>query len=210
MALVEFKIDRSQYAELEKTLARRTYDESGDYALTPFNVQSRNYRSNFRDNWAPGEIYIQGDVIRTPINASPESYYFTAVAWRCKAALAIALKVEFLVTAAPAWSTTADNVVDGEITWEYTPLPNFNQGVYSFSSGDAAFENLTLDDHVRLDGMLAYGVEAGKAYVRGYEIEKLATQYLAANKSRDLPAGSESLADFLGIELFNRNELLMD
>ena len=27
------------YSELEKTLARRTFDESGDYTITPFNLQ---------------------------------------------------------------------------------------------------------------------------------------------------------------------------
>lgn len=31
-----------QYAELEKTLARRTYDESGHYTVRPFNVQVQN------------------------------------------------------------------------------------------------------------------------------------------------------------------------
>lgn len=191
---VLFKIDRSQYAELEKTLARRTYDESGDYALSPFGVQPRNYRNNFRNGWAPSEKYIQGDVIRTTINNSVDFYYFTAT---------IAGQSS---TSAPIFSTEADFVSDNQVRWEYTPLPKFNQGVYTFNSGDDVYSQFTLDDHIRLDGMLAYGVEAGKAYVRGYEIEKLATEYLPANKSRDLPAGSEALADYLGVPDFNRNE----
>jgi Domain of unknown function (DUF4815) len=191
---VIFKIDRSQYAELEKTLARRTYDESGDYALSPFGVQPRNFRNNFRNSWAPSEKYIQGDVIRTKIDNSVDFYYFTAT---------IAGQAG---TSIPSFSAESDFVTDNQVRWEYTPLPIFNQGVYSFNSGDDTYAQFTLDDHVRLDGMLAYGVEAGKAYVRGYEIEKLATEYLPVNKSRDLPAGSEALADYLNVPDFGRNE----
>ena len=33
---VQFLVDKTQYAELEKTLARRTYDESGDYTVRDF------------------------------------------------------------------------------------------------------------------------------------------------------------------------------
>ena len=32
------------YGELEKTLARRTYDESGDYTITPFNLDLKIHR----------------------------------------------------------------------------------------------------------------------------------------------------------------------
>ena len=192
---VLFKIDRSQYAELEKTMARRTYDESGDYALSPFGVQPRNFRNNFRNEWAPSEKYIQGDIIRTKINNSLDFYYFTAT---------IAGQSS---TSTPIFSAEADFITDNQVRWEYTPLPIFNQGVYTFNSGDETYSQFTLDDHIRLDGMLAYGVEAGKAYVRGYEIEKLATEYLPVNKSRDLPAGSEALADYLNVPDFGRNEL---
>ncbi len=190
---VLFKIDRSQYAELEKTLARRTFDESGDYALSPFGIQPRNYRNNFRNGWAPSEKYIQGDVIRIKIDNSFDFYYFTATISGQSS------------TSTPVFATELDFITDNQVRWEYTPLPIFNQGVYSFNSGDETYSQFTLDDHVRLDGMLAYGVEAGKAYVRGYEIEKLATEYLPVPKSRDLPAGSEALADYLNVPDFARN-----
>jgi len=32
------------YGELGKTLARRTYDESGDYTITPFNLDLKAHR----------------------------------------------------------------------------------------------------------------------------------------------------------------------
>lgn len=195
---VLFKIDRSQYAELEKTMARRTYDESGDYALSPFNIQVRHYRNNYRLDWAGTEKYIQGDVIRTRINSSLDYYHFTCT----KSGISTS------DTSPPNFSTDPLDgyVTDGTVYWEYTPLPLFNQGVYTFTAGDEAYSNFTIDDHIRLDGMLAYGVEKGKAYVRGYEIEKLATEYVPSNKARYLPAGSSHLADFLNTPTYFREE----
>ncbi len=40
---IQYKIERSSYAELEKTLARRTFDESGNYEVNKFKVSSREH-----------------------------------------------------------------------------------------------------------------------------------------------------------------------
>ena len=183
---VEFKIDRSQYAELEKTLARRTYDESGDYTLSPFNIQTREYRNNLRGDWASQEKFIQGDLIKVSDGAAG-FWYFVAVTSGISS------------QNRPIFSITADSIADNQVSWEYVLFPNFNQGINTFTAGDAAYSSFTLDDHIRLDGMLAIGVEGGKAYVRGYEIEKLATEYLAIEKSRNLPAGSVALAEYFNV-----------
>lgn len=43
--------DKSQYAELMKTIARRTYDESGDYTLNPFKLYFKeHYKEDENDN----------------------------------------------------------------------------------------------------------------------------------------------------------------
>ena len=82
---IQHKIDKASYAELEKTLARRTYDESGNYEVNKFKLSVRehlNSGSNFGvyeqligapvdgvtygndDNFVavidPGKAYIQG------------------------------------------------------------------------------------------------------------------------------------------------------
>lgn len=184
---VEFKIDRSQYAELEKTLARRTFDESGDYALSPFNIQVREYRNNLRGDWAAQEKFIQGDLIKVPDGSGVGFWYFVAVTSGLSG------------QNRPSFSTTADSIADNQISWEYVLFPNFNQGINTFTAGASEYSAFTLDDHIRLDGLLALGVEAGKAYVRGYEIEKLATEYLTTEKSRNLPAGSQALSDYFAV-----------
>ncbi len=41
--IIKNKILVTEYSELEKTLARRTYDESGDYTVTPFKLDVREF-----------------------------------------------------------------------------------------------------------------------------------------------------------------------
>lgn len=184
---VQFKIDRTVYAELEKTLARRTFDESGDYTLSPFGIQVKNYRNNIRGNWFGNEKFVQGDILEIP--AANSTLYF------------VAIRSGISASTRPAFENFAnvDNFVDGGVIWEYTQTPKFNNGVYTFTAGDTSFANFTLNDHIRLDGMLAYAIEEGKAYVKGFEIEKISTEFIPAFKSRNLPAGSSALAEYFGV-----------
>jgi hypothetical protein len=71
---IQFKKDRATYAELEKTLARRTFDESGNYEVNKFKLSAREHKDNGtnygvyadgRDDKFvmvvdPGKAYIQG------------------------------------------------------------------------------------------------------------------------------------------------------
>ena len=99
---IQHQVDKSSYAELEKTFARRTYDESGDYEVNKFKISTREHYNNGTN-----------DGLYSPTPASPIS------------------------------------------------------GV---TYGNADKFVISLDP--------------GKAYVRGYEIESVATQYVSANKAR--------------------------
>jgi hypothetical protein len=50
------------YSEIEKTLARRTFDESGDYTITPFraSVAKSANDANYILNIEPGKAYVKG------------------------------------------------------------------------------------------------------------------------------------------------------
>jgi len=50
------------YSEIEKTLARRTFDESGDYTVTPFraSVSKSQDANNYIINIEPGKAYVKG------------------------------------------------------------------------------------------------------------------------------------------------------
>ena len=89
------KVRNTDYSVLEDTFARRTFDESGDYSVRPFDVDIR------------------------------------------------------------------EHLISGT-----------NRGIYTSGTGG-------------LSSKLAVGLSPGKAYVKGYEIETLATQYVDVEKARD-------------------------
>jgi hypothetical protein len=100
------QVTSTAYNVLEDTLARRTYDQSGDYTVVPFTIDMR------------------------------------------------------------------ENLLSGT-----------NRGIYtSVQGGDAT--------------KLAAGISSGKAYVKGYEIQKLATTYVNIDKARDYSTASNYKTNF--------------
>jgi len=198
---VIFKLDRTEYAELEKTLARRTYDESGDYTLKPFPIKPREYRSNYRGNWSPATAYVQGDIIQIVTNGVNIDYYVCTND---------GISLSNQPTFSPALAVIQDGTQANPLLWEYVKLPIFNNGVNQFLGGDDneyilgensyTIQDFTINDHKRLSSMIMYAIEPSKAYVRGYEIEKITTEYVPAFKSRNVPAGSNALCAYLGVE----------
>ena len=93
--ILQNRVRTTEYAVLEETFARRTYDESGDYTVRPFDIDVR-------------EHLISGN----------------------------------------------------------------NRGIYTSGNGGDATK-------------LAIGMSPGKAYVKGYEIEKLGTTFIDVDKARD-------------------------
>jgi hypothetical protein len=148
-------VNTTQYNVLEDTLARRTYDEAGNYTVTPFNIDVREARTNDRGSWAASPTaYLIGDIVTNNGN------YYTS-------------KNSGTSGTAVAPTHTSGSVYDGSgntgIQWEYTPKPYFNRGINLDGSDD----------------QLAIGFEPGKAYVQGYEITKVATEYVYIDKCRD-------------------------
>ena len=99
--ILQNRVRTTEYAVLEDTLARRTYDESGDYYIKPFEIDVREHLKD--------ETSTNQDIVR---------------------------------------------------------------GIYTSANGGDTSK-------------LAIGLSPGKAYVKGYEIEKLATTYLNVDKARD-------------------------
>ena len=148
-------VNKTEYSELEKTFARRTFDESGNYDVRPFTADVREARNNNRGQWVSGMAILRGDVV---VN---NGIYYTA-------------KTESGTTANTAPAHTNGSVWDGGglnngIEWEYTEAPAFNRGVSLTGSAD----------------QLAIALDPGKAYVQGYEIEKVSTEYVYIDKTRD-------------------------
>jgi hypothetical protein len=146
----------TEYSELEKTMARRTFDESGNYTVKPFSIDVREHRNNNRGQWLTNKVYLIGDVV---VNNG-----ITYVAKNSGTSINI--------PPTHSTSTAFDGPGSTGIQWEYNETPFYNRGVYTPENGGD-------------ESKLAVGLEPGKAYVDGYEIEKIATEYVEVNKARE-------------------------
>ena len=104
--IVRSKVRSTDYSVIEETLARRTFDESGNYTVKSFNIEVR------------------------------------------------------------------EHLKDDD-----------NRGIFTAADGG-------------LESKLAVGMEAGKAYVRGFEIETLATNYIPVDKSREFSSDNNVAIPF--------------
>lgn len=156
--ILQNKVETTTYSELAKTLARRTFDESGNYTVRPFKIATREHRNNDRGEWQSSKAYKLGDIVTSNGN------YFTAVEDASSGAFA------------PSTTFNATNpyqiLSDGNMDWNYTPRPSFNRGLATPENGgdEASF---------------AIAVEPGKGYVQGFEIEKIATEFIQVPKARE-------------------------
>ena len=151
--------DVTDYNELDKTLARRTYDQAGNYTVKGFDIDIREHRNNDRGVYNALNQYFAGDIIT---NSAGNSYVAT---------LNIGAG-----SAAPTVTTGIDS--NG---WQYTTTPNYNRGIYTADT--TAFAN-PVDASKGDANKLAVGFSPGKAYVHGYEIEKISTNYVNIDKPR--------------------------
>lgn len=154
---VQFLVDKTEYAQIEKTLARRTFDESGDYAVREFPIEVREYRNNDRGAWANNITYVKGDIV----TANSTTY-----------------KCILNHTSASSGSFSAGS------NWIQDVTPLYNYGV----NVGPTYSLTPNTEIVPLTTKMSLAVEPGKAYVRGYEIEKITTQFLSLDKARDLSA----------------------
>ena len=154
-------VTRTEYSQLEKTLARRTFDESGNYTVRSFPIDIREHRNNNRGAWDDNRAYLIGDVVTNGTDSfgNPITY--------------VAKNSATSINIPP--THTAGSAYDGPgstgVQWEYNQQPYYNRGIYAPEDGGD-------------EAKLAVGLEPGKAYVQGYEIEKISTEYVPVDKSR--------------------------
>lgn len=153
--------DVTSYSQLERTLARRTYDQAGDYTVRSFEMDVREYRNNFRGDWTSNTVYLAGDIV-------------------CHDGRAYTARLDGTSSFNPPTVLIGStNAAVTGVVWTYTDTPKYNRGVHVVK----ASENLATQ--LANQAKLALGLEPGKAYVRGYEISKIATEYVVVPKARD-------------------------
>lgn len=153
-------VSKTAYSEIEKTLARRTFDESGNYTVSPFKIDVREHRNNNRGAWTANTAYLIGDVVTSNGNT-----YVAAIS-------GTSVNVPPTHTSGSAYDGSSSTGVQ----WAFTTTPAYNRGIYL--NGD--------------ESKLAVGMEPGKAYIDGYEIEKIVTEYVTVDKARDFIQTSDT------------------
>lgn len=186
---IQYMVNRTEYSVLEDTFARRTYDESGNYTIKPFSIDVREYRNNNRVSWAANTAYLQGDIV------AYSGVYYTSQN--------------------NAISANVGNVtLDTNIVWSVTDVPAFNRGIntpltivkdpYLDTYGQATFNadgsqifesprSATVADNLEWESKLDIGMQPGKAYVYGYEIEKIGPNSITIDKSRTIDTVTDVL-----------------
>ena len=105
-------INASQYNILEETLARRTYDESGNYVVDDFTFEVREARLNNRGSWAQDD-YLVNDYV---------TYNGRSFICLQSGTSGASRPAEF------ATATENTTVSDGSVIWRYSRKPANNRG----------------------------------------------------------------------------------
>ena len=157
---IQYMNNETKYAELEKYLAKRTYEESGDYVVRPFSFKAIDYRDNSRGLWASGAPYLSGDIV----SSNAKSY--------------VAMNTGYAGGNAPAHAYGV--VSDGSIYWIQVsdPRPYHNVGQFKATSND-------LNVHKADDANFVLVTSPGKAYVNGYSVEFTSPSFSIAPKARE-------------------------
>lgn len=154
---LQFEAKGTDLAELENLLARRTFDESGDYTVRPFELEMREHRNSDQSQWTGLANYQEGDVVFYTNPTSKKVNYY------------VCLDSGVSGTAPPTHVSGA--VSDGGVRWRYTTSPMYDYGVYNDADGGDTDK-------------LAFGLKNGKAYIKGYEFETHGVRYVSAPKAR--------------------------
>lgn len=116
---VQRVVETTAYSVLADTLERRTYDESGNYTVTPFSIIAAEHRDNNRGEWKANTEYLVGDVF---------TYGGNTYVAESKG-----------ITSTTPPTHTSGVVANGSVLSLYEQNPYFNNG--EFSAEDSGDQN---------------------------------------------------------------------
>ncbi|HET8689229.1 MAG TPA: DUF4815 domain-containing protein, partial [Methanosarcina sp.] len=116
--LLESVVTQTAYSLIEDSIARRTYDESGNYVVKDFQYHVKEHRSNDRGAWVANTNYLVGDIVS-----------YGGVYYRVETSGNSGLT---------APNHTIGSATNGGIVLTVETNPFFNQGVYTVDNGGDA------------------------------------------------------------------------
>ena len=173
--VVESHVRTTEYSVLEETLARRTFDESGDYTVRPYEIDIREL---LNENENRGVSTLADFEFSNEVDAKAMA------------------RTRFFDEPDMIDLATGNGQAHTATPNDRTKYPEQNLD----ATGTKFYPGKTHDSLVSaLRNRLAIGIEPGKSYVRGYELETLVTQFVDYKKSRDhIQKNNEYLTTKLG------------
>jgi hypothetical protein len=106
-------VTTTEYSEIARELAHRTYDESGNYTVQQFRMSAKESRDNNRGQWTTNTEYLLGDVVTNSNN------FYVAVGYA---------PGNSKISGNTAPIHVLDDLSDGNVIWAYEESPQFNGG----------------------------------------------------------------------------------
>jgi hypothetical protein len=152
---------RTIYSELEKELARRTYDESGNYTVRPFPISFKDHIGSAKAR----PVLSSGVVVGLSVTNGGVGY----------------TSVPTVTIKGDGTGATATAIIDtNTASATYGQVTGFN-----ITNGGTGY---TLDNtSILISGdsnKFSIALDAGKAYVKGYEFETTNQSYLSVDRAR--------------------------
>ena len=143
------------YGEIERTLARRTYDESGDYTVRPFPIRMLDHQG------ASGTTSASSDTVLTGILSNFSNDF------------AVGDHI-YLSTNSSVFANVKS--IANSTTMTVSKLSGTTEVIGGVGDGTAQIIYNT--------NRISAALDPGKAYVKGYEYESIATEYVDVLKGR--------------------------
>ena len=156
------------YSDIEDTLARRTYDESGNYTVRPFRAEARESTKRKTltiPTLTTGTEFTVGDYVSATTGSSSSS---------SGGAQAVGVVV--------SWDGATNELVVDEVTTH----AGFVAGDYCVDDDGSAGGFVTSVSTEHFDIVL----DPGKAYVFGREFETISPEYVPIKKSKEVASSS--------------------
>ena len=115
--------DTPNYSTIEHELAKRTYDESGDYVVRDFKLNLLEDRDNFVETWVAEKDYLIGDVIREEVGGLTHTY-------KCVKSGTSGSDKPTDGSGNSGFLTTFSTFTDGTVTWQFVKNVHLNSGAY--------------------------------------------------------------------------------
>lgn len=142
------KGDDTEYARFEALLAKRTYEESGNYIVDDFSISAIDYRDNNRGEWLAQTAYLDGDLV-----SHLGVWYFA---------------VSSGVSGATAPTHLSGNSSDGGIDWTRISNVRDYENIGKKKSDYGFGISSPLANEQKADDSFSITVSDGIAYVNGY------------------------------------------